>query len=349
MRRPLPFSPADERKLAPHRLAAAEGKAKGEGEKVLVRGNGWNADTGGSVVRQVNRFVSIAGAILAFALLTGCATSRTPTSGPAFVAARGCEHMIDQQRSTFVLHEVRSGSTFVCNADRAGRRLTPASTFKVPHALIALETGVVSDEHARFDWDGRRRGVAAWDKDTSLAEAVAQSTVWVFQSVASRVGHQRESSAVRRLNYGNERVGERGDLRHFWLAGPLAISAAEQVRFLTDLRAGRLQAGKRNQERTVAMLRLGDCGPGCTVYGKTGAVLPIDDQGFLREGDTSLLPDGMERTGWFVGWVERADSAGGPVVFAHTLDLALPGAMAARTEVAYKILRENGLPNVRGN
>lgn len=292
----------------------------------------------------MTRFAFFAAALGTGFLLYGCAISQTTASNhTSFEAAKGCAALVDQELATFVLHEVRSGRTMVCNEARAAERLIPASTYKIPHALIALETGVVRDEHARFVWDGRKRGVAVWDKDTSLAEAVAGSTVWVFQTVAAALGHQRESLAVRQLEYGNENVGTAQDLRNFWLVGPLAISAVEQVRFLTALRAGRLPCDKRNQARTVAMLRLQDCGPACTIYGKTGAVLPIDGQGFLRESETSLLPHGTERTGWFVGWVERPEQAGGPVVFAHNLDLALPGAMPARTEVAYKILNENGV------
>jgi len=166
----------------------------------------------------------------------------------------------------------------------------------------------------------------------------------VFQTIATQLGHAREAAAVRRLDYGNADVGRPEELRRFWLSGPLAISALEQVRFLEGLRAGTLAADPQYQTRVVTMLRLRDCGQDCVVYGKTGAMLPIDEQGSLCEGETSLLQAGVERTGWFVGWVERPDSAGGPIVFAHNLDLSLPGAMAARTTVAHDVLRANGVP-----
>jgi beta-lactamase class D len=292
----------------------------------------------------VNLSTRLLGALAALVCTPGCISPPTaPRSSAVLGPASGCAELLDRERSTFVLHEVRSGRTLVCNAERAARRFIPASTYKVPHALIALETGVVRDEHAPFKWDGQKRGVAAWDKDTSLAQGIEASTVWVFQQVAAQVGHRRESVAVRRLGYGNMEVGTPADLRHFWLVGPLEISAIEQVRFLTNLRAGRLRADRRNQARTAAMLRLRDCESGCTIFGKTGAVLPIDDQGFLKKPGTSFLPQGRERTGWFVGWIERSEAAGGPVVFAHNLDLASSGAMSARTAVAYKILNANGV------
>jgi len=281
---------------------------------------------------------------LGCSLLVGCAGAQPLNSGSASILEpQGCGLLVDQARSTFVLHQVQSGRTYACNAGRAARRFTPASTFKVPHALIALESGTVTDEKARFAWDGRPRGVDAWTKDTSLAEAIPASTVWVFKTIATRLGHAREAAAVRRLGYGNADIGGKEELRRFWLSGPLAISATEQIWFLARLRAGTLAADPPNQARVVAMLRLRNCGEGCAIYGKSGAMLPIDQQGFLREGEASLLQAGVERTGWFVGWVERPETAGGPVVFAHNLDLSLPGAMAARTRVAYDVLRANGV------
>lgn len=277
-------------------------------------------------------------------LLLGCALPASINSASTpFAQAAGCDALIDPDRSAFVLHEVRSGRTYVCNRERAETRFVPASTFKIPHALIALETRVVEDENQPFPWDGRPRGVAAWDRDTSLAEAVARSTVWVFQSVAERIGHARESAALQRLRYGNMNTGGPDALRSFWLRGPLAINALEQVEFLSLLRSLSLDSDRSSQQRTVAMLKLRECGTSCAVYGKTGAVLPIDDDGVLKSGDESLLPPGEERTGWFVGWVERPLAAGGAVIFAHNLDLKLPGAMPGRTTVVYSILRANGV------
>jgi beta-lactamase class D len=278
---------------------------------------------------------------IAALLLAGC--THMPTPAPLSVeAAQGCEHLLDALRSTFLLHEVRTGRTIVCNPDRAEQRLTPASTFKIAHALIALETGVVEDETQRFAWDGLARGVRAWDRDTSLAEAMAPSTVWVFQAIADRIGAEREAAWVSQLDYGNADSGSAAQLRTFWLSGPLAISADEQVRFLTHLRAGTLDASQKNQQRVAAMIRLRDCGPGCSVHGKTGAVLPIDNTGQLRSGANELLPS-EGRTGWFVGWVERPNDAGGAVVFAYNVDLDVPNAMATRTEVAYAVLTANGV------
>ena len=42
----------------------------------------------------------------------------------------------------FVVHDVSRNKTIRWNPDRCSQRFTPCSTFKIPNALIALETGV---------------------------------------------------------------------------------------------------------------------------------------------------------------------------------------------------------------
>ncbi|MGH8726961.1 MAG: penicillin-binding transpeptidase domain-containing protein [Burkholderiales bacterium] len=44
----------------------------------------------------------------------------------------------------FVLFDPQTGRTVRHNAERARTRFLPASTFKIPNTLIALETGVAS-------------------------------------------------------------------------------------------------------------------------------------------------------------------------------------------------------------
>lgn len=287
--------------------------------------------------------------------LPGCLASpprkmTSPASGTA-AGAKGCQLLPDQRRSTIVIFEPSTGRKLTCNEPRSRERFAPASTYKIPHTLIAFETRAVVDENYKFGWDNRSRGVAAWDKSLSIAEAVPASAVWVFQNIAEKVGQTAEAAWVKKFRYGNENTGDSADLKRFWLSGPLKISADEQIEFLKRLRSGDLPASPYNIDRTISMLRLGNDGNGTAVYGKTGAMLPIDDEGFLRPQGTNLLPVNTERTGWFVGWLNRPEKFGGPVYFALNLDLEVPGAMNARTDAAYAVLEANGfrIPSQQAN
>ncbi|WP_242122017.1 penicillin-binding transpeptidase domain-containing protein [Sphingomonas lacusdianchii] len=257
--------------------------------------------------------------------------------------ARGCDQLPPGSAATMVIFEPAADKMLTCNPARAQTRFVPASTYKIAHTLIALETGAISSIRERFAWDKRDRGLPAWNHNIDVAGAVSASAVWVFQAIAARIGFEKEAEWVRTLDYGNEMIGNASNLKHFWLSGPLKISAVEQVDFLYRLNTRRLPASADAVQGTLEAMALGRTADGNRVYGKTGAMLPIDDEGFLRPDSTGLLPSGEERTGWFVGWIDRSRQDGGPVYFALNLDLALPDAMAARTRITYEILQANGV------
>jgi len=59
------------------------------------------------------------------------------------------------------------GPETVVGGDECDRRTLPASTFKIPHALIALDTGVVSDS-TTMKWDGTKQDFPVWERDHTL-------------------------------------------------------------------------------------------------------------------------------------------------------------------------------------
>ncbi len=197
----------------------------------------------------------------------------------------------------------RDGRRYVHDDARARQRFVPASTFKIPHLLFALDAGIATDASQPFRWDGVQRRFAHWNRDQTLAEAMRGSTVWVFQGFAKALGERRERRYLRRLDYGNRSVA--GGIDRFWLDGGLAISAVEQVDMLRRLRRDALPFEVAHQ-RLVKDLILIERGPGFVLYGKTGWTFDAEPQ-----------------LGWFIGWVDTADGA---VFFALNVDM--PGGAA---------------------
>ncbi|WP_433354849.1 class D beta-lactamase [Microtetraspora malaysiensis] len=236
------------------------------------------------------------------ALFAGTAYGATGTVNPAghSAAAQGAAHdgMIvrdDLQalfrqvgvRGTFALLDVRRGRTTVVDAARAQKRLIPASTFKIPHSLIALETKAVKDENEVIPYGGQPQPFPEWEHDMNLRDAIRVSNVPVFQTLARRIGLKRENQWVNRLNYGNRQIGPVVD--RFWLDGPLEISAVEQTRFLSRLARQQLPASKHNQLTVRELLKIEEK-DGYALFAKTGWGM-------------STTPN----IGWWVGWVERGD------------------------------------------
>ncbi|WP_158501859.1 penicillin-binding transpeptidase domain-containing protein [Vitiosangium sp. GDMCC 1.1324] len=237
--------------------------------------------------------------LLTLALLMATRARAEPTAAPAPAKKHpGC----------FVLMDLKTGELKRNDAELCAKRLPPASTFKVPHALIALETGVVTDPAAPRKWDGKKRDIAEWNRDHSLESAIRYSALWFFQGTAKQIGRERMKDWVHRFGYGNEDTS--GELTSFWLGGPLRISPEEQVRFLARLYRGELPVSERSRETVKRILvqspdtapermkRLAGPWPsGAVVSGKTGTTHTKED------GDVS----------WLVGHVR---SPGGEYVFA---------------------------------
>jgi beta-lactamase class D/2-keto-3-deoxy-L-rhamnonate aldolase RhmA len=192
--------------------------------------------------------------------------------------------------------------------DECDRRTLPASTFKVPHALIALDTGVVTDKTV-LKWDGRKRDFAAWDRDHTLDSAIKASVVWFFQRAALSIGRERELAHLRGFTYGSQTFAREVD--QFWLNGDLQISPREQVAFLKRMFSYDLPIENRHIDRVKAAMTM----PPGTLLNASGEhpfplSWPAATIARLKTGNGSVAG---ERASWVVGELE---SEGRAYVFA---------------------------------
>ena len=128
-----------------------------------------------------------------------------------------------------VIQQLAADAPLVSRGDCA-TRLSPASTFKIPHALVALETGVVTPDSIE-KWDGTKYArQPKWMLDHNVISALRPSVLWFFQRIAPRVGASRMAEWLAKFEYGNRDVS--GPITQYWVNGRLQISPIEQVRFL---------------------------------------------------------------------------------------------------------------------
>ena len=186
---------------------------------------------------------------------------------------------------TFVLLDSTTDRIEVSNKLRAQQRFTPASTFKIANSLIGLDAGAVKNVDEVLPYGGKPQRFKAWERDMNLRDAIKASNVAVYQELARRIGLERMRAGVKKLNYGNQETG--GVVDRFWLDGPLAISALEQMEFLQRLVAGRLPV-KQEAVRAVKEITLLEKTVTYELHGKTG-----------------WLFSSKQQIGWWVGWVER--------------------------------------------
>jgi beta-lactamase class D len=149
---------------------------------------------------------------------------------------------------TIVLSSLKNNRKYVHNNSRAIKRYIPASTFKIPNTLIALEEKVIEDEYEIIIWDGKKRFYEAWNKDQTLQSAIAISCVWCYQKLAKKIGNEKYLDWLRKIDYGNKKTGL--DVSTFWLEGNLKISAVEQIAFLKKLYKNDLPFQQKNLDIT---------------------------------------------------------------------------------------------------
>jgi len=223
---------------------------------------------------------------------------------------------------TFVGYKTDDYLIIASDKDRSGQAFLPASTFKIPNSLIALETGVVGDpDKDVFKWDGVRRSIEAWNQDHTLRSAIAASVVPVYQEIARRIGAERMQKYVDLFDYGNRNIG--GGIDQFWLTGEMRIDPIQQIDFVDRLRRGVLPVGKRSQDLVRDILPVTMAGE-ATIRAKSGLL-------GAELGKPSL--------GWLVGWAEKG---GAQTVFALNMDVREPRHVADRMKLAELCLTDIG-------
>jgi beta-lactamase class D len=134
------------------------------------------------------------------------------------------------ETGTCVVIQELTGSTPLLQRGDCATRLSPASTFKIPHALVALETSVVTTNSVER-WNGSRsEQQPEWNRDHTVISALRPSVLWFFQRIAPRIGAERMADWLVRLDYGNRDVS--GPITEYWINGRLQISPQEQMQFL---------------------------------------------------------------------------------------------------------------------
>ena len=221
---------------------------------------------------------------------------------------------------TIIISRLDGKLEYVYNPLRSGTRFLPASTFKIPNTLIALEEGVIKDEKEIIKWDGKDKGLDAWNRDQSLETAFPLSCVWFYQELAKRIGNERYSTHLRKMSYGNEKAGP--EVTTFWLAGDVKISPKEQIEFLKRLYAESLPY-RKDHIAIVKKLMIVEENPRFTIRAKTGWTMRVDPQ-----------------QGWYVGYVE---TKGQVWFFATNLEIRKKGDERFRQEITMEALKVKGI------
>ncbi len=214
----------------------------------------------------------------------------------------------------------KSGTIVVSDRALAAKQSLPASTFKVPAALIALDTGAVKDPQGDvFKQDWPPSFIKACNADQTLATALVRSCVPVFAKIGRMIGDEKLADALKAFEYGN---AQPTGSYPYWLEGDLRISPLEQIAFIDRLRRQDLPVAQSSMNAVTEIIEI-DRTDTYVLRGKTGWA-------------GSKNPD----TGWFVGWAEKGDDVR---VFAVNIDLKDVADAPKRLAIAKQMLDGAGI------
>ncbi len=201
---------------------------------------------------------------------------------------QGLQQLLDSAGvgGVILVVDVKQGMLFSNQLQRGNQPHLPASTFKIPHSIIALETGVVQDENTLFEWDGKPRSLKVWERDLMLSEAFRHSCVPCYQQIAREIGPQRLKHWLALLGYGSMDVTPH-NISTFWLEGHSRITPLEQLDFMIRFYHSHLPIKPRTTEIMKNMMVI-EAHEQWRLSGKTGWAIRQDNN-----------------TGWFTGYLEK--------------------------------------------
>ncbi len=223
-------------------------------------------------------------------------------------------------KGTMLIESLDGKERYVYNEARAKTPLLPASTFKIPNTLIALQEGVV-DAQSIIVWDGVERSIKAWNQDQTLSSAFKSSCVWCYQKFARGIGLEKYDAYLQKLHYGNAKTGD--NVERFWLDGALRISAYEQIAFLKKLYQDELPFAQTHLD-TLKAIMVDEQTATYTLRAKTGWAVPKE----------------AEHHGWYVGYVEGSK---GVYFFATNLLTPLSEVLPLRKSLTLEALKRKGI------
>jgi|SRR5215204_5582552 len=187
---------------------------------------------------------------------------------------------------TFALMDNASGEFTVFNLDRyRDSAFLPASTFKIVHSLIGLQTGKIVSDSMTIAWDGVDRGRQECNRDMTMYDAFRISCPPWYQELARRIGKDTMQGWLDSLSYGNRKISR---IDTFWLDNSLKIRPDEQLGLVKQLYFNQLPFFKLNQEIVKRAMLFEDT-PEYRLSYKTG-------WGFNEKG---------ESVAWIIGWIEE--------------------------------------------
>lgn len=221
---------------------------------------------------------------------------------------------------SILIYDFTENKYYSNNFEWANKGRLPASTFKIPNSIIALETNVIKNDSTLLKWDGKKRRLKNWEQDLTLKEAFHFSCVPCYQEIAQKIGVKKMNEYLSKLDFGDMQV-DSTNIDVFWLEGESKINQFQQIDFLKRFYKSELPISDLTENIMKKTMVIDDKKEN-KLSGKTGWS--------IRNGNNN---------GWFVGYLETASKT---YFFATNIepkkDSDIDQFLTARKEITHRAL-----------
>lgn len=222
-------------------------------------------------MKAVNHFFVALLSVLFFAACTVNNVTEDEKLGKLFDAnqVKGTFGMFDNSRGDFTIYDL----------ERFRKPVSPAQTFNIFSALVALHTGKLTDDSSTVI------GLDSASTALSLSNAFKNNSTPHFKTIAQLVGKDTLKYWMDSVKYGNKKIGN--DISAFWLNDTLTISPDEQLGLIKRLYFKQHPFRASVQEQVKKMM------------------VVVNNAQYQLAYQQGNLVRGNRKQAWVVGWIEE--------------------------------------------
>lgn len=242
-------------------------------------------------MRNISKQIIIS-SLIGFGIFFSCSSpNHEANSKPPVPIEKQFQTLLDtgSVKGSILIFDVNKSKYYSNDLKYAKTSHLPASTFKIPNSLIALELGIVETDTSTILWDGKKRRFKIWEQDLSFRDAFHFSCVPCYQEIAAKVGVERMMDYTNKFEFG-KMVLDSNTLTNFWLEGNSGINQFQQIEFLKSFEGSQLPISDRTENIMKRMM-----------------LITKNDSIELR-GKTGWSNFEKVNNGWYVGYVKRQEN-----------------------------------------
>ena len=234
--------------------------------------------------------------LLSLLLLAACSQQKTGRTEAVSKAGLASNRQEMPQLRDLIDHLGLQGSVLIYDVEGniyhsndfgwADSRHLPASTFKIPNAMIMLESGIMASDTASIKWLGDERMFKSWEQDMTLKQAFHRSCLPCYQQMTRQLGFKQMQQFTGKLIGYGELLYDSTTYDRFWVEGSSGISQMEQIEFLQRLYQEKLPFSERTYQLTKRM------------------IVAQSNAHYRLSAKTGWSIVGDQNNGWYVGFLE---------------------------------------------